>query len=345
MFRKDLGLKNLVNLEEWQKIQDSFSDVVEITLRTISLDGKLLSKVSRPNRLCGKIPPHAPAYADFCGNCILKTDLQNLTDIKEETNFKCSFGLDLFLVPITAVGNRIIAHIILGPVILNRRKDSSEYAKEAEKLGIKLEELMDALVEINVFSYNKIYSVTKLTRDIFSHMAQTGYHKKRLGEMAPEMMEMDPLFSRYYEEKILSSLLNACMLALDTDSGSVMTMDKKTHMLHIKAAAKLDEDVINKTNIKVGEGIAGVAAATAQPIVLPQDGDKNGLSRRMKRGYIKSSMIVPFPKEKNHDVYGVINLNMIRKNINFSQKDIAFVQELINLASIALVPFQQTSPD
>jgi ligand-binding sensor protein len=343
MLRKDLGLRSLVNLEEWQKIQDSFSEVLEVTLRTISSNGKLLSRVSRPTRLCDKVLPDNPFYSDFCGSCVSKIDIKNLTGIKEEASFKCSFGLDLFVVPITGVGNRIIAHIILGPVILNRRKNSSEYAKEAEKLGIKLEELMDTLIEIKVFSYNKIYSISKLLGDVFSHMVQTGYHKKRLGEMAPEIMEMDPLFLRYYEEKILNSMLNACMLALDTDSGSVMTLDRKTHMLHIKAAAKLDEDIVQNTNIKVGEGIAGVVAATAEPVILPKDVNKNGLSGRMKRRYIKSSMIVPFPKEKNHDVYGVINLNMIRKNINFSKKDIAFVQELINLASIALVPFSQTS--
>ncbi|MBN3038899.1 MAG: GAF domain-containing protein, partial [Candidatus Omnitrophica bacterium] len=190
-----------------------------------------------------------------------------------------------------------------------------------------------------------IYSINKMIRDVFSHMAQTGYHKKRLGEMAPELRQMDPLFSHYYEEKILNSLLNACTLALDADSGSVMTLEKGTNMLNIKVASKLDEDVINKTNIKLGDGIAGLAAATSKPIILPQDEDKSGLSGKLKRNYIKSSMIVPFNrpfnKESSSDVYGVVNLNMVRKDKNFSEKDIAFVQEMINLVSIALIPIQK----
>jgi len=52
-------------------------------------------------------------------------------------------------------------------------------------------------------------------------------------------------------------------------------------------------------------------------------------------------MIVPFPKGKSREVYGVINLNMVRKNTQFSKKDIAFVQEMLNLASTALIPFQE----
>lgn len=345
MFPKELNLRDLVNLEEWQRIQDSFAEALEVTLRLVSLDGEWLSGVSRPNRLCNKILPNTPFYAESSAHCILKTDAANFREIKEEVNFKCPFGLDLFAVPITAVGEKIVAHAIVGPLMLKRRKEAAEYAQQAQKLGVKLENLMDALIEINVFSYNKIHSINKLIKNSFSYIARSGYHKKRLGEMAPEIREMDPLFSRYYEEKILSSLLNACSLAFDTDSGSVMTLDKKTEMLHIQVASKLSEDIVHNTNIKLGEGIAGLAAQTAEPIILPKDGLKNGLAQKMKRGYIKSSMIVPFsrPFDRNgsHDVYGVINLNIVRKERSFSEKDIALVQELINLVSLALLPVQQ----
>ena len=344
MVLRDLSFSSLVNLEEWQRLQDSFAEVLEVTLRTFSREGELLTKISRPNRLCNKVSPNHPAYADSCGKCILKKNLTNSIEAKQQVNFKCIFGLDLFSVPISAVGNGIISYIVIGPLILNRRKDISEDAEIAEKLGIELENLVDAMVEINVFSYSKVYAATKLVGNVFSHIAQTGYHKKRLGEMAPEIRELDPLFSRYYEEKILNSLLNVCTLALNADSGSVMTMDKKTKMLHIKVASKLDEDVVNNTNIKVGEGIAGVAAATAKPIILPEDEEKQGLAEKMKRKYIKSSMIVPFRKalgqENSHEVYGVINLNMVKKEQGFSERDIALVKELVNLASIALAPLK-----
>lgn len=342
MLEKDLQLTDLVNLEDWQKIQDYFSDVLEITLRTISLEGKLLTKTSRPSRLCNEILPKIPDRHHFCGDCISKEYIKhNVIDIKKETNLKCPLGLDVFVVPISAVGNKTAAYLILGPAILKARRSISEYTKDAEKIGIKLEELMDALIEVNVFSYHKIYNIINLTKIIFSYMAQTGYHKRRLGEIAPEVVEMDPLFSRYYEEKILNSLLSSCTLALGADSGSVMTVDKNTNMLHIKVASKLDEDIVESTNIKVGEGIAGLAAAKSKPILLPKDENKDGLSKKMKRKYIKSSMIVPFNKGSESDVYGVINLNMVRKSQDFSEKDIAVVKELVNMASVALIPLHQ----
>ncbi len=341
MFQEDLDLIDLVNLEEWQKAQDQFSEVLEITIKTLSADGILISTISRPSRFCSDATIKKTDLANECVNCPSQTELAALSQLspsKNVINFKCPFGLDAFVIPIRAVGNRTVAYLSVGPLILTARRTRAEYQKEARKRGINIERLMDALIEISVFSHNKVYSIIDILGNIFTYMAQAGYHKKRLGEIAPEVVEMDPLFSRYYEEKILGALLRSCTLALDADSGSVMTLDKKTNMLHIKAASKLDEDIVNNTNVKVGEGIAGLAAATSKPIVLPKDKNKGGLARKMKRRDIKSSLIVPFNKGKSHDVYGVINLNLIRKARDFSDKDIALVKELVKMASISLIP-------
>ena len=341
-------LSELVSLEEWQHIQNLISEVLEVTLSTVSLSGDVITKTSRPNRLCNELLPGNTNLYTFCGNCILKDEIKKPISIKKTTDFKCPFGLDIFMVPIQAVSEDIVAYVVVGPLILKYRKEVSAFEKEAKQAGLSMEELTDALIDINVFTYNKAYSITKLVESIFSHIAQTGYHKKRLGELAPQLVAMDPLFSRYYEEKILSALLNSCTIALDADSGSVMTLDKNTDSLHIKVSQKLDEEVVHNTNLKMGEGIAGIVAQTAQPIILPKDQDKKGISGKLKRKEIKSSMIIPFSKlnsENTKDLYGVINLNMVRREKDFSEKDITIVKELTNLASIALAGIQYSSGD
>ena len=138
-------------------------------------------------------------------------------------------------------------------------------------------------------------------------------------------------------------MLRTCKLALNADSGSVMTLDKETNLLRIKVASKIDDGIVNNTTVRVGEGIAGLAAATSKPIILPKDKNKNGLSAKMRRRDIKSSMILPFNKGDSHDVYGVINLNITRKNTAFSERDISVVKELVNMTSIALIPLYTKS--
>ena len=261
MFQNDLKIQDLVNLEYWQKVQDLFSDAFDITLQTLTDDYTPLTSISRPKRL------HA----------LVKDITTSAERTKEILNFKCPFELDAFIIPIKIMNNTVCAYVIAGPVRLNGKKDFSEYAQEAEKLGIKPADLQDLLVEINVLTYNTIYSITKLLETVFSNMVQTAYHKKRLGEIVPEVAAMDPIFSRYYEEKILSALLNACALLLDADSGSVMTVDSKTNTLGIKVSSKLDDSAKGVPHVKIGEGIAGVAAATSQAIILPKDEDRKSV--------------------------------------------------------------------
>lgn len=342
MFYKELDLAALVDLEDWQKTLDSFAEAFEITMRTVSLDGTPLSRISHPSKYCTDIISKIPDVTHFCGYSAPINSYKKLTAaVHNGGRMSYPFGVDIIVIPVKTVGDRIVAYVILGPVILNSRKAKDEYAKEAEKYVIDLNEIMDALIDINVFSYNKIHAIAGLIANTFSYMARTGYHKKRLGEIAPEVVEMDPLFSKYYEEKILSAMLKTCSLALNADSGSVMIVDKDTRTLHIKVASRLDNKIVNNTSIRIGEGIAGVAAATAKPIILPKDKDKSGLSGKMKRRGIKSSMIVPFNKGNTQDVYGVINLNIVRRNAAFSGKDIALVKELVNLTSIALIPLKK----
>ncbi|MEE8360399.1 MAG: PocR ligand-binding domain-containing protein [Candidatus Omnitrophota bacterium] len=339
MYPNGLGLQGLVNINDWQKIQDLFSDALSITLRTIDLKGKLLTRISNPTMLLyQEIDPATPGYSQFCKVCPIRDGEEREFHIQEETNYKCPFGLDVYVIPIKAFAKKVVAHLIVGPVILERRKINSEYMEDAKKAGIVYEKLLDMLLTITVFSHTKIRTIRTLLNEIFSHMAQTGFHKKRLAEISPQVAEMDPLFLGYYEEKVLSTLLNTCILALDADSGSVMTVDKKTDHLHIKAATKIDKNLADNVKMKIGEGIAGMAAATSKPIILPKDSNMKSISTQMKRDYIKSSMIVPFNKANKQDVYGVINLNVMRKDKEFTDKDAAIVKELINLAGIALIP-------
>ena len=249
MFQKYLEVEDLISPEHWQNIQDLFSDAFEITLRTVAIDktGEILFSIpSRPLRLCEIFCSKASASSHFCDKCIIIKNVRSLTDIKETANTRCVFGLDTFVIPIKSVGSKIFAYIIVGPLNLEGRKNESQYAKDAAALGISMEELNDAIVEINTFTHTKVYSINGLIELVFSNMVQSAHHKKRLGEIAPEIAEMDPIFMRYHEEKILNALLKACTVALDADSGSVMTVDKKTNMLSVKVSSRVEDDSKNE---------------------------------------------------------------------------------------------------
>lgn len=335
MPRKEFRFADLVHSGSWQSIQDDLSESLGLSIRTYSPSGSLLTDVSRPNPICDGMLNKDRVSMHACGVLAGGSSFDN---IRKTTAFKGPFGVDIYVIPVRAVGDNIVAYIFLGPVILRARRDPAEYAKEAAEMGIDADELQDAIIDLNVFSYSKIDVIVKLVTEIFSHIAQSGYHKRRLGEIAPEIEELDPLFSAHYEERILGNLLSCCSLALNADSGSVMIVDKKTQKLHIKVAERIDQDIIDSTEIKIGEGIAGLAAAKAESIILPYDQNKNHLNSKMNRKYIKSSMIVPFSRANEENIYGVINLNIVKKEAGFTEREVSLVKELVNMASVALIP-------
>lgn len=333
--RKDFQFSDLVHPRNWQSIQDSLAEALGLSIRTVSSACEQLSKPSRPNSLCEGLLHKKSKGRAACNFC---KDPSAVQGIQKTTNFKGPFGIDIYVIPIRAIGDQIMAYIILGPVVLKSRRDASEYAKEAAEFGIDPVALQDAMIDLNVFSYSRMDVIIKLVTEVFSNIAQTGYHKRRLGEIAPEIEELDPLFSVHYEERILTNLLNCCSLALNADSGSVMIVDRNTNKLRIKVSERIAQDIVDNTSVTMGEGIAGLAAAKSETFILPHDQNKNHLADKMNRRYIKSSMIVPFNKGNENDVYGVININVTRRSADFSEKDVAIVKELVNLASVALIP-------
>ncbi|MFH1664735.1 MAG: PocR ligand-binding domain-containing protein [Candidatus Omnitrophota bacterium] len=326
-------LEELIYFEDWQKIQDSFADTFGLSLSTVDVKGAQLFRKSKPLDLCGLLPDDLPGYVKFNGQWLVKKEFNLSPRGLTSANGPCN--LKTFFFPIKTFGRNVIAFMAVGPLIIDKREDRSFYAGCAEDMGAPPGALSDLLAGINVFPHSEMRKITVLMESVFAYIARTSYHNKRLGQISREMAKVDPLFSRTYEQKVLSSLLNACKVALDVESGSVMTIDKFKH-LHIMVSSKLNKDIVNNSDQKVGEGIAGKAADAAEPILLPKDSGKGDILKDMKRSSIKSSMIVPFNKAISFETYGVLNLNILRKGRKFSQKDIDLTKELVSMASLAL---------
>jgi len=154
MFKKRTTLSGLINPREWQRIQDSLADTFDVTLRTFSPEGKLLTKESRHTRLCSHLKPgKTSTNHNIYYQCVLESDIKSVLGIKKTTGFPCHFGMQTFVIPIRASGYSIFAYIVLGPVIPGVRKGPEEYVKEAKKMDIPTDELLDMLIEINAFSH------------------------------------------------------------------------------------------------------------------------------------------------------------------------------------------------
>lgn len=72
----------------------------------------------------------------------------------------------------------------------------------------------------------------------------------------------------------IHSVLKEAIRDLNAENGSLMIIDSKTEELSIKVAysqlpsKELNEDIINKTRIKMGESISGFVAQSQKPLLI-----------------------------------------------------------------------------
>lgn len=101
---------------------------------------------------------------------------------------------------------------------------------------------------------------------------------------------------------------------------SIMLKDELTSDLTIRGAKGLDDEIVRRTRINVGEQIAGWVAAEGKPLLV-EDVEKLDLKRRHIPQYNTKSLL-SLPLKINDKVIGILNLNNKKTSEVFDKKDL-----------------------
>src|SRR3989338_2124548 len=118
---------------------------------------------------------------------------------------------------------------------------------------------------------------------------------------------------------------------------SLMILDPQAQELSIKGAKGLDEDIIAKTRIKLGESIAGVVAQNGNPLLVTNIEVEPGIGRKNYPLY-KSKSFLSIPIKVRDKIVGVFNAS--DKGLTgadvFTQTDLKVISIIIQQAAIAI---------
>lgn len=322
-----VSLKDLLNIKGWQRIQDNFSAITEVCLRTVDPNGEPVTSISGEPRLYGELLKES-AQKDKLYRAFLPTFLGGKATVDKNLSFACIAGLRNFLAPLRTNGN-VLGYIMVGPVILIKRKLKEEYSAIAEQLSLDLEDLWDAILEIKVISFHGAQSLVELVKDVCEYNIKLAYQNVMAKKEA--VMSWDsPKLSR-----LLHALLDVAFQVTQADVGSVMFLDKAKEGLTIRASKGLSEDIVNKTKIRLGDGIAGTAAKERVSFLIDDNLRDNRIKSYLKRPSISSAMVLPI-QAKNR-VLGVMNLGALQTSpVRFTAGNMQLMNRLIDLATVAL---------
>jgi len=338
---RESELANLIDVGQWVFILNRFSDVLGIDIYTVDRTGRPITRAQHsskiwefigtskhPSRLRFRTPSEA------IGQLILKS--QEIGTSVEATGI---LGFTQALIPIFSETSRVLAYLAVGPLILGSRKSRAEIEELAAEHGWDPLVLEGACQELKLVSFVGMKAILDLLSEVCNYLVQPaalkGGHEQILSEFTSSWRKGAGVYPSALDN-FFSTLLDLALRATKADSGSVMVLDSKSKTLRIRVAQGLKPEVVETTEVRLGEGIAGWVAERNQPLLIDTTPSAETFPKeRLKRGEIDSSIVMPLSRDK--EVLGVLNISSHDKKNRLKTQNLDL---LAQLAKLTMVIFQ-----
>lgn len=303
-------LEKIKNSQKLEQILLNFIDVLRINILVVDTQGKSL--------LVPKTFGYGFHGASQWGVLQYLGKPEFLAQFKKEGDYLKAvdqFGFQSFAIPVALQGMNPVGYLIVGPVILNKQQESSEYQAIAQKLGLNYSDFLESLSEIRIVSFNTFKSIL----DLLSELSQ--YALKIKDTEKPTLTH--PIFS---------TLLDLSMALTQAESGSIMLLNNLTNELSILVYKGADLQKFQNVQIKLGEGIAGMAAQKKEPFVINEEHSNNRIRHLLKKPELKCAVVVPIMKN-NNEVLGVMNISTKQGSSRLATHSQQMLKSLIEITS------------
>jgi len=327
----------LIDLEQWAFILNRFSEVLGIDIYTVDRKGKLITPPQHSPKIWELLDAaKKPALLKFKTPSEITQTLirksEETRSIAEETE---TLGFTHALIPIVSESSTL-AHLVIGPLLLGSRKSASELQELARLQGWDSLALEGAYQELKLFSFIGMKSMLDLLSGVCNYLVQPtamkGEHEQLFSEFTSSWKKD---LSTHPEEldNFFSTLLDLALRATKADSGSVMMLEPRSQTLRIRAAHGLKEEVVKRSEVKIGEGIAGwVAERNLSLLIDPETEIEPLLRDRLRRREIDSSIIMPLSRQ--NQVLGVLSINSHNKKNRLKTQSLDLLSQLAKLTMV-----------
>jgi len=186
---------------------------------------------------------------------------------------------------------------------------------------------------------SELHEITRISNSFNKILLDLKDHTKELESLVSKLTtlsEITELVSKIPDiNEVLRVVLNRTMIAVQAGIGSIMLLDDEKQTLAIVAAAGLDENIVKKTKINLGEGISGRVAQTGDP-VLVEDLEQDQRFKRPSNPKYGTSSFICLPLKAKTRILGVLNLSKKSGHRIFGESDLSFLTALLGHVSYAL---------
>ncbi len=135
-------------------------------------------------------------------------------------------------------------------------------------------------------------------------------------------------------DRVLQRLLDRTLVHLNAEIGSILLLGDDDQ-LRVMLSQGLPQDVVERTEMKIGEGISGHVALHGQPLIV-EDVEEHPIFRRRNRERYYTATLISAPLVRNGVLLGVININNKANREPFTPHDLRLLEAIAAHASVAL---------
>ena len=200
-FHDNTDLRDLVDLEKLQRIQDEFAADTGLAMITVDSTGAPVTEASQFSQLC-QFLRRDPAVRKLCHGCDAHGGFQSSLEGKPVV-YQCHAGLVDFSLSITA-GNRFLGAVLAGQVLLDKGQDKLQRMLSSREDWHQSAEVEELTRNLKVVSLDKLQTaadaIVQLANDTLRRTstmmlarASTGPYLGRLPAVGNERHVLAPL--------------------------------------------------------------------------------------------------------------------------------------------------------
>lgn len=331
---KKRRLGRLLKPNRWQKIQNLFARIIGANLSFFNSAGIPFTQPSQVTAFCSDLAIPLTGLRPGSVDCVTRAFQSR---IRGKHLYSCVHGLHFYSLGIR-LKTRLFGGLVVGPILLGKREDEKTYRQTCVSLEVDLENFLDRIREVKLFSHTGISIVADFLREITEYFIKSSSPRREVERLIPGIASgsrvTDKFFSAVHENKVVNSLLDIALGVVEGNSGSVLRFDARGKCFYINAARGLRREIVKETRIPLRGGVAGWVVARGKPFLIQKDVKDPVLRRCLKRPNIHSSIVIPMRFQDR--TLGVFCLNAESVNKKFNQDNLPLLDQLGQLVSIAL---------
>lgn len=174
MDTQNINLKEIIDVQFLQKLQDTFSNATGVASITADADGNYITRQSNFTEFCIKYTRGSKEGLKRCCECDLKGGEQSQKS-KKVSCYYCHAGLMDFAAPIVIDGTLVGS--VIGGQVLPKEPDEKKFREIAKEIGVNPDEYIKALKKIKIVPESSIRASAELLYMIVNIISKFWYQQ------------------------------------------------------------------------------------------------------------------------------------------------------------------------